>query len=158
MKSARCSKQSNNLDELLAVIKVKIFSVGKTKEKWLEEAFQEYVKRLSQEISIECLWAKDNEQLVEWVNKERAPLLLDPNGKMQSSEEFSKFFFDQAEKKGSRLTFVIGGPEGLPSDLLKTKEKISFSPMTFTHQMVRLILLEQIYRAVQINKGTLYHK
>lgn len=132
-------------------LKIKIFSPGKIKEAWLERALGEYEKRLTKEISIE------------W-NLQALPdtppyICLDPHGKQLTSEEFSTFLYQELEKGGSRLTFVIGGPDGLPPSLIeKASHTLSFSKMTFTHQQARLILLEQIYRAVQIRNKTPYHR
>ena len=135
------------------MLKIKIFSPGKTKESWLIAALSEYEKRLSKELSIE--WIPSFEGL------KRVPrfICLDPQGTMFSSPEFSKFLYHHFEKEGARLHFVIGESEGIPQEILsKASHKISFSKLTFTHQMARLILLEQLYRAVQIEKGTAYHK
>ncbi len=140
------------------MIKLKILSVGKTKEKWLEEAFSEYVKRLKPLLQIECLWAKDNFQLIDWVQKEPLIICLDPAGQLFSSEEFSAFLTQEIEKGGSRLALVIGGAEGLPAELKHNHTLISLSRMTFTHQVTRLVLIEQIYRALEIQKGSNYHK
>jgi len=137
--------------------KIKIITVGKTKEAWLDEAMAEFLKRLKPTAEIEFHLAKDNAQLEAWVKKEPGVICLDPKGKLMDSEEFSKFLLECLQKGGSRLTFVIGGPEGLPESLKKSP-LVSFSPMTFTHQMARLILIEQIYRAFEIAKGTRYHK
>lgn len=133
------------------MLKIKIISPGKFKEPWLKEALAEYEKRLKGTVSIE------------WVLKETIPeapyLCLDPNGKTLTSPAFSKFLYQEWEACGSRLTFVIGGPEGLsPSILSGARHALSFSSLTFTHQAIRLLLLEQIYRATQIEKGTAYHK
>ncbi len=121
------------------------------KEAWLEAALAEYEKRLT------------GTAIVEWELREVPPkepyICLDPKGELLTSPAFSKFLYREWEKCGSRLTFVIGGPEGLtPEVVAKASRTISFSPLTFTHQFTRLILLEQIYRAVQIEKGTGYHK
>jgi 23S rRNA (pseudouridine1915-N3)-methyltransferase len=140
------------------MLKLKILSVGKTKEKWLDNAFNEYVKRLKPSVHIECKWAKDTAQLVEWVQKEGAYLCLDPEGRLFTSEEWAHFLTQQWEKGGSRLTFVIGGAEGLPPEIKQQSNAISLSPLTFTHQITRLVLIEQIYRAIEIQKGTQYHK
>ncbi len=139
------------------MIKLKIFSIGKTKEKWLDEAFNEYVKRLKSFVQVECVWAKDNPQLLEWTQKESSYLCLDPSGRLLTSEEFAQFLIQQWEKGGSRLTLVIGGAEGLPPEL-KQGPLLSLSPLTFTHQMTRLVLIEQIYRTIEIQKGSHYHK
>lgn len=140
------------------MLKLKILSVGKTKEQWLEEAFQEYVKRLTPTVQIENRWAKDTAQLIEWTSKEDHPLCLDPKGLLLTSEQWTEFLFHQWETKNSRLTFIIGGAEGLPQAIKQKGVLISLSPLTFTHQITRLILIEQIYRATEIRKSSPYHK
>ncbi|NGX51182.1 MAG: Ribosomal RNA large subunit methyltransferase H [Chlamydiae bacterium] len=135
------------------MFKIKIFSPGKTKEPWLRDALAEYEKRLRGEVSIE--WMVNCER----VQKEGAYICLDVEGEDLTSPEFSKFLYKKFERGGSRLNIVIGGPEGVPEELRKNAtECISFSKLTFTHQMIRVILLEQIYRAVQIEKGSGYHR
>ncbi len=138
--------------------KIKIITVGKTKETWLNHALQEYHKRLTPYATIEFEIAKNDAQLVKWVEKEPLVICLDPSGKQMTSEKFSQFLTISLEKGGSRLCFVIGGPDGLPDHLKKTSQLISLSPLTFTHQITRLILVEQIYRGFEIAKGTQYHK
>jgi 23S rRNA (pseudouridine1915-N3)-methyltransferase len=139
--------------------KIKILSVGKTKEPWLEEALAEYLKRLQGMISIEFILAKNDEQLLNLASKESTLICLDPKGEAVTSEQFCDCLFNNLSKGGCRLAFVIGGPEGLPSCLrIGSYPLISFSHLTFTHQIARLILVEQIYRAVEISKGTKYHK
>jgi 23S rRNA (pseudouridine1915-N3)-methyltransferase len=140
------------------MLKLKIFSVGKTKEKWLEEAFNEYEKRLKPVMHIECCWAKDSKALLELAQKEPNVICLDPQGLLVSSEKFAGLLEQAWIKGGSRLAIIIGGAEGLPEQLKKQFQLISFSPMTFTHQITRLILIEQLYRASEIQKGTQYHK
>jgi 23S rRNA (pseudouridine1915-N3)-methyltransferase len=138
--------------------KLRIYSVGKTKEDWLEAAIAEYVKRLQNIAAIEFVLLKNDEQLTASVEKEEAVICLDPAGQMMDSKKFSSFLMKQLESCGSRLAFVIGGPEGLPEVFRKKYSLLSFSPMTFTHQIIRLILIEQLYRAFEIGKGSRYHK
>ncbi len=140
------------------MLKLKILSVGKTKEKWLDDAIAEYTKRLQPYVQIDFLWAKDSVQLLEWVKKEKTPLCLDPEGRLFSSEELSAFLRQQWETAGARLTLIIGGAEGLPLQIKQGGILISLSPLTFTHQITRLVLIEQIYRAIEIQKGSSYHK
>ncbi len=141
------------------MIKVKIYTVGKSKETWLQEALEEYSKRLQPVLSIEWILAKTDLQLKQLVSKEANYLCLDPNGKQCSSEEFSTLLMDLVQKRDSRLIFVIGGAEGIPPEIQeRALLKISLSRLTFTHQMTRLVLLEQIYRAFEIAKGSGYHK
>lgn len=139
--------------------RIKILSIGKTKESWLQEALQEYEKRLKSVIIIEWLIAKNDDQLRTFLAKEAGWISLSPSAKMFTSEQFSTFLYKDLEQSGSRTCFVIGGAEGLPPDILsQSREIISLSPLTFTHQITRLILLEQIYRASEIAKGSHYHK
>ncbi|MBS0628945.1 MAG: 23S rRNA (pseudouridine(1915)-N(3))-methyltransferase RlmH [Verrucomicrobia bacterium] len=139
--------------------KVKIFSIGKTKEAWLKEALDEYSKRLGPILSIEWILVKDNAQLEAVLVKEDPFIALEPTGKMFTSEDFSKWLIQSLEAKGSRLNFVIGGAQGIPPEISKRAfAKISLSKMTFTHQITRLILIEQIYRSFEIDKGSQYHK
>lgn len=138
--------------------KVKVVLVGKTREPWLEEGIEEYQKRLTGTMTVEWVIVKDDEQLIKAIEKEGSVLCLDSEGVEFSSEEFSDFLFKELRERGSRLVFVMGGPKGLPEALKGSRQCLSLSAMTFTHQMTRLILMEQLYRAVQIQKGTEYHK
>jgi len=140
------------------VYKITIFSVGKTKESWLLEATSEYEVRLQSLIEIKWVFVKKSEQLIPLL--EGIPFIaLTPEAKQFSSEDFSSELYSWLEKKGSRLSFLIGGAEGIAPELLsKAFATLSFSKMTFTHQMIRLLLIEQIYRAAEIQKGSNYHK
>lgn len=138
--------------------KLEIITVKKTKEKWLQLALEEYEKRLSSHFSIQWMICRDNKQLLAY------PLpsfyiVLAPGGNAFSSENFSKKLFELLEKKKAPLTFIIGGPEGIPKEIEKNSSySLSLSSLTFTHQMARLFLLEQIYRSWQISIGSNYHK
>lgn len=138
--------------------KITIYSVGKTKEPWLIEALNEYEMRLRSSLEIQWVLVKKEEQLPPLL--EKIPFVaLVIEAKQQSSEEFSLALHGWLESGGSRLSFLIGGAEGIPKELeQKAFAKLSFSKMTLTHQMVRLLLLEQIYRALEIRKGSSYHK
>lgn len=140
------------------MLKLKIISIGKTKEEWLHEAIEEYVKRLSPLLKIEFTWAKNNNHLMELLADEPVVICLDAAGKMFNSEQFSEYLHKQFVKAKSRLVMAIGGAEGLPEEIKNAFPCISLSPMTMTHQIVRLVLVEQIYRAFEIAKGTKYHK
>ena len=137
--------------------KIKIFTIGKTKEAWLDEALKEYYKRLSSLVHFEWVLVKEDKQLQELAHQEDFCIGLDPTGASYTSENFSVYLLNQLQMRGSRLTFIIGGPSGLPKEL-KTLPLISLSPLTFTHQLTRLVLVEQIYRALEIAKGSSYHK
>ncbi|HSX26048.1 MAG TPA: 23S rRNA (pseudouridine(1915)-N(3))-methyltransferase RlmH [Chlamydiales bacterium] len=134
------------------MFKVKVLTIGRSKESWLAEALAEYEKRLQGKLQLEWHFAKNNPQLITWARQEPSLIALDPKGELLTSEQFS-----QKIVKNSRLHFLIGGAEGIPAEI-PTPIKWSLSPLTFTHQMTRLILLEQLYRALEIEKGSAYHK
>jgi 23S rRNA (pseudouridine1915-N3)-methyltransferase len=136
------------------MIKIKILSVGKTREKWLETAIAEFEKRLTGQVEFECKWFKNDKRLAEEADKEPSVICLDPEGKEFDSPGFADFI----EGQGARMTFVIGGAEGLPQALRRSGPQLSLSKMTFTHQLSRLVLIEQIYRAYTLIKGIPYHK
>jgi 23S rRNA (pseudouridine1915-N3)-methyltransferase len=140
------------------MIKLKILSVGKTKEAWLADAFDEYLKRLTPVAKIETVWVKSDEQLEALIEQEPAVVCLDAGGTMMSSEEFSQFLQKQLEEHGARLTLVIGGSDGVSEKVKRSYPLVSFSRLTFTHQIIRLMLMEQIYRAFEIARGSKYHK
>ncbi len=139
--------------------KIKIYSVGKTKESWLQEVLAEYETRLKATLSIEWILFKTTEQLELALEKHDHFLCLDPEGKQYTSPDFSSSLIHWLTLFHSRLCFVIGGAEGISPSLKKRAyQLISLSKMTFTHQMTRVVLLEQIYRALEIEKGSSYHK
>lgn len=138
--------------------KIRILAVGKTKESWLDEALSEYLKRLKSQVQFEFIFVKDDKELLSFVENSTHAICLDEKGALKSSSEFSKFLLTKLQEGGSRLTLIIGGAEGLPPILKENCPLISLSPMTLTHQMVRLLLIEQIYRAFEIAKNSPYHK
>jgi len=153
-------------------MKVNIRIVGrKSSEKWLEEGVDMYEKRLRpSNVEIETTWHKDNVALMKGYemdcNKNYKVICLDPKGKQPTSEVFTTNMYQYLEEGGSRLSFIIGGAEGLPNELkypstsskISSPIMISLSSLTFTHQFARLLLIEQIYRATEIQKGSGYHK
>ena len=134
-------------------------------EKWLESAYSTYDTRLkSTNMKVSTQYHKNDTELIKGVesdeSKSHTCILLDPLGKMCTSEIFSEKLYNWLQEGGSRLTFVIGGAEGLPPELLEQGDRkmISLGMMTFTHQFARVLLMEQIYRASEIRKGSGYHK
>ena len=143
--------------------RVRIVSVGKTKEPWLVSAIDLYAKRLRPVLELDFVWVKDDAGLLSWTQKITAAqeglIILDERGAQCTSVEFAGKVFDGLESGGSRLSIVIGGADGLPPSLKEDSRRLlSLSRMTFTHQMARLLLVEQIYRATEIRKGSDYHK
>jgi 23S rRNA (pseudouridine1915-N3)-methyltransferase len=137
------------------MFKVKIITIGRSKEAWLNGALAEYEKRLKGRVAFEWLLAEENNALAAFCRKESLLIALDIKGELLSSEVFSEKWM----RLGARATFVIGGPDGLPDEVLKlARWRWSLSPLTFTNQIVRLLVVEQIYRALEIAKGSPYHK
>jgi len=134
------------------MIRVKIYTIGRSKEPWLLSALEEYEKRLSGSHSLEWIFAKNDTHLGELA--EPGLIALDLAGEMVDSVELSGRLAGK-----SRLSFFIGGAEGLPKAVVsKAGWKWSLSRLTFPHQIVRLLLLEQLYRSVSIERGDPYHK
>jgi len=141
------------------MFKVKVLTIGKCKEEWLAAALSEYEKRLKGKVLFEWAIAKNDAQLIEWASQEPFYIPLDLKGELLDSESLSKKLQRLFIEKGSRLCFLIGGAEGIPASLLtRFPFRWSLSPLTFTHQIARLVLVEQIYRAFEIEKGSGYHK
>ena len=150
---------------------IKLITVGQIKEKYLKEAIEEYKKRISKYTNIEIIEVKD-EGLVEEEkakNKEAEKInkhisdrdyliTLEIEGQQMTSPDFAKKI-DNILIENSNIVFIIGGSYGL-SDKIKNKARLhlSFSKMTFPHQLFRVLLLEQIYRAYKINNNESYHK
>lgn len=148
-------------------MKVTIRIVGRKKgaETWQEDACDMYLTRLKPSgLDVQTEWHKDNSALTKNVqsdyDKNLPVILLDPTGAQYTSEKLSQNMYRWIENGGSRMTFVIGGAEGLPAELKTEPNSIlmSLSALTFTHQFARLVLIEQIYRASEIRKGSSYHK
>lgn len=140
------------------MIHISVLTIGKTKERWLEEAITEYVERLHGVMTFSFHFLKHDEQLIDEAEKSKGVFCLDPRGVEWTSEEWTKHIEKKWVEAGSHLTFVIGGADGLPQLMREKYPLISFSKMTFTHQMTRLILVEQLYRAQEILRGSPYHK
>lgn len=159
------------------MLNIQILCIGKIKEKFLREALDEYSKRLSKfcklkitELQDESIPDKLNENLTNEIkSKECANILknvkkdsyliaLDLSGKELSSIEFSEKI-QNISMINSNITFIIGGSLGLTDELLKLcNEKLCFSKLTFPHQLIRLFLLEQIFRAFKIANHETYHR
>ncbi len=150
---------------------IKIVCVGKIKEKFFRDAIAEYQKRLTRYTRVEivelCDFDFDNKDIV--LEKEKESILkvlsdkeyiitLEIEGKQMTSFDFSRKI-DNIFLENSNITFIIGGSYGLHSDIKKRSNlSLSFSSLTFPHQLFRIILLEQIYRAFKIQKNESYHK
>ncbi len=160
------------------VSRTSIICVGRIKEKYWNDAINEYSKRLSRYTRLEIIEVADEktpedapDAVCEQIKKKEADRILsnidergivctlEIAGDRFSSEEFAAFIQKQGVSGISHIQFIIGGSLGLHESVSRRSDiKLSFSDMTFPHQMMRVILLEQIYRAYRINNGEPYHK
>ena len=159
-------------------MKITVLTVGKIKEKYLRDAIVEYTKRLSRYCKLEIIEVadektpdkasealenqikeKEGNRILSHISDSDYVIALAINGKERDSVELAEHIRSLGLHGKSSLTFVIGGSLGLSEEVLKrADEKLSFSKMTFPHQLMRVILLEQIYRAYRIMTGAPYHK
>ncbi|MDD4834558.1 MAG: 23S rRNA (pseudouridine(1915)-N(3))-methyltransferase RlmH [Lutispora sp.] len=157
---------------------ITIIGVGKLKEKYLKEAVSEYSKRLSKYCKLDIIEVpdekapesmsaaeeaavkdKEGQAILKHVKSDSYVIALVIEGKMLTSEAFADFINELGIKGKSNIAFIVGGSLGLSGEVIKRADyKLSFSPMTFPHQLMRVILLEQIYRGYRIIKGEPYHK
>jgi len=138
-------------------MRIKVLQIGKTKDNYLREGEAEFLKRLSAFCKVEVLTLKDEEKCLAHVKEEDYLVVMDEIGEMKSSKEFAGFL-KEFKDYGKTVVFMIGGPHGVSDEARKKANTLlSFSKMTFTHQMVRLFLLEQVYRAMCILTGKDYH-
>ena len=158
-------------------MRISIVAVGKIKERYLAEGIGEFTKRLTpfcrldiMEVNEEKMpdnpseaekakvLGREGERILKNIRASSYPIVLDLGGTQLSSEELAGRLDALARAGRSDITFIIGGAFGLsPQVLTAAKERLSFSKLTFTHQMIRLLLVEQIYRAFKISRGEPYH-
>lgn len=150
---------------------IKIICVGKIKEKYLVDAISEYSKRISKYSKLEIVELQDEsqgeiskilklegEKIDKYLNPKDYIVTLEIDGKQVKSEELASLI-DQKLIEYSSITFIIGGSYGIDTSIKeKANYHLSFSKMTFPHQLFRLLLLEQIYRSFKINNNESYHK
>ncbi|MCC3359011.1 23S rRNA (pseudouridine(1915)-N(3))-methyltransferase RlmH [Bacillus sp. REN16] len=157
---------------------ITIVTIGKLKEKYLIQGINEYLKRLMAYAKVEIVELadekapenlsgtemeqvkqKEGERILAKLSDDTHVIALAIEGKMKSSEQLAADIDNLATYGKSKIAFVIGGSLGLSKDVMKrANDTLSFSKMTFPHQLMRLILVEQVYRAFRINRGEPYHK
>ena len=152
-------------------MKITLIAVGKTKEKYLQDGVEEYVKRLTRFATFDIVVVpegkttdsavgkqKEGEAILAKIEKNDYVMLLDERGKQFTSEKFAGYIDTKAALGTKTLVFVIGGAFGFTDKVYeRANEKIALSEMTFSHQMIRLFFTEQLYRAYTIIKGHPYH-
>ncbi len=153
---------------------IELIFIGKTSKKYIEEGVSDYEKRIKRYIKFEIkvigdlkntknlspkvFKIKEGENLLKKISDNDFLVLLDENGKLYSSKEFAGFVSNKVITNVKKLVFVIGGAYGFSEDIYKrANAKISLSKMTFSHQPVRILFTEQLYRAFTILKGEPYH-
>lgn len=159
-------------------MRITLITVGKIKEKYLRDAILEYSKRLSRYCKLEIIEVSDEktpehaseavekairdkeaERILKYIKEGTYVFTLEISGKQLTSEELSEKINSLGVQGESHLVFIIGGSLGLGKEVLKKSNyALSFSKMTFPHQLMRVILLEQIYRSYRIINGEPYHK
>ena len=159
-------------------MKITVITVGKIKEKYLKDAIAEYSKRLSKYCKLEIvevadektpdnasetvenqIRAKEGERILKYVKDDAYVITLEIKGRQVTSEELADKIDTLGIQGTSHITFIIGGSIGLGEEVLERSDyALSFSKMTFPHQLMRVILLEQIYRSYRIINGEPYHK
>ncbi len=154
-------------------MKIRIIQIGKNKDNYLDAGISEYLKRLKPFVNLEFMTLKEvspsktfpvkkcvdeeGQQILKALNNGDYLLILDEKGKEMGSVNFAKILKSKKDI-GRSICIVIGGPFGLAEEVINKADMVlSMSKMTFTHQMIRLFLLEQIYRAVCIIQGKEYH-
>ena len=156
------------------MVKINVICIGKIKDKYIRDGISEFSKRLSRyaglniiELSeeddnkgIETAITKETERIIDTLNKRNRSysILLDLKGKIESSEEMAEEI-ENISLRYSEINFIIGGSNGVGDELRKLVDfRLAFSSFTFPHQLMRLILMEQIYRWISITKNLKYHK
>ena len=157
------------------MIRVKLIMVGKIKEIWIREGVEYYKNLLKPQVelkiaeikeekltdprSVKYVLEKEADRILSSLEEPSIGIVLDVKGENKSSEDLAKFFETCLNRSENAFTFVVGGASGIsPKVINACPVKLSLSRMTFTHEMSRIILLEQIYRAFSIIRGTKYHK
>ena len=162
----------------MAGMKTTVLCVGKIKDRWIAEGVQEYAGRLKRfgtfqvvevadervperfsQKELERAMDREGDRLLAKWPKDTVAIALSPAGKALGSEKLAQFIADRRMAGEPHLTFIIGGSNGIPKSVLKKcRHTMSFGPNTFPHQLFRVMLLEQIYRAEKILAGETYHK
>jgi 23S rRNA (pseudouridine1915-N3)-methyltransferase len=159
-------------------VNISIVTIGKLKEKYLKQGIEEYIKRLTAYAKVEIIELsdekapenlseaemmqikqKEGERILQKIPADAHVIALAIQGKMKTSEQLAEDLDKLATYGKSKVAFIIGGSLGLSDEVMKrADEALSFSKMTFPHQLMRLVLVEQVYRAFRINRGEPYHK
>ena len=142
-------------------MKIRLLALGKIRRPELRAVFEDYVKRISHSCPIEVNEVRDAEAAIKRLDADRAAtaLLLDAGGKQQDSDSLAKWLVDQRDRGTREVTFVCGDADGFPDCLRqRVPHKLSLSAMTYSHELARVMFVEQLYRAFAIVSGSPYPK
>jgi 23S rRNA (pseudouridine1915-N3)-methyltransferase len=145
---------------IVRAVKLVVLAVGKLRDAWVQEGCEEYARRLRPKLPLELVELKDDDELVRRLSKTRGRVwALDERGKQLSSEELARKLQELMNSGEAGVSFLIGGADGLPQPLVaKADFHWSLGRLTLPHRLARLILLEQLYRAMSILRGEPYHR
>jgi len=142
-------------------VKIRLLMLGKTRRAEMRAVIDDYVKRISRQSPIEVTEVRDGESTIKTLDADRAAtaILLDAAGKSFTSEAFAKWLGEQRDRGTREIIFVCGDADGFPPAVReRVPQKISLSAMTYSHELARAMLAEQIYRAFAILSGSPYPK
>jgi 23S rRNA (pseudouridine1915-N3)-methyltransferase len=142
-------------------MKIRMLLLGKMRRPELRAVLEDYVKRVGRANAIEVTEVRDGDAAVRKLNADRAgtAILLDAGGRVMDSEVFAKWIGEQRDRGTKEVVFVCGDADGFPEVVReRVKQKISLSAMTYSHELARVMLAEQIYRAFAILSGSAYPK
>jgi 23S rRNA (pseudouridine1915-N3)-methyltransferase len=156
-RGVRCTGKSACANRM----KIQVLMLGKTRRPELRAVIDDYVKRIGRVCGIEIAEVRDSKAAVKKLDADRAAtsVLLDAAGKAQSSESFAKWIGEQRDRGTREIIFVCGDADGFPEEVRKrVPQKISLSAMTYSHELARAMLTEQLYRAFAVLQGSPYPK
>lgn len=142
-------------------MRLRLLMLGKTRRPELRAVFDDYVKRIGRSCAIEVNEVRDGDAALKKLDADRAAtaLLLDAGGKTQDSEALARWLAEQRDRGTREIIFICGDADGFPDELRKrVAQKLSLSPMTYSHELARVMLTEQLYRAFAILSGSPYPK
>jgi len=142
-------------------MRLRLLMLGKTRRSELRAVFDDYVKRISRSVPVEVNEVRDADAAIKHLDADRAAsaILLDAGGKLQDSESLARWLAEQRDRGTREIIFVCGDADGFPDVLLKRiTRKLSLIPMTYSHELARIMLAEQLYRAFAILSGSPYPK
>jgi len=142
-------------------MRLRLIMIGKTRRPELRSVIDEYVKRISRSVPLEITELRETEAALKKFTFDQPStiVLLDDRGKSLDSEAFAKWIGEQRDRGTRQLTFVCGGADGFAEEFLRqAHQKLSLSPMTYSHELARVMLTEQLYRAFAILSGSAYPK